>query len=173
MQVESTTKDGVAVIAPSGVIDTRSSMAFESALVQAFSAGTRRFAVDFTRVDLVTSAGIRVLVMVVHRLRGAGGIALFGLSDRVRTVFEIGGLLQQFTVKATEAEALAHLAQQAEAPAVSKESPPSRLSTLVLDLVGRDVVVRATARAAEPGSESPLTATVKAALDQWTPPSTS
>ncbi len=164
----------MAVIAPTGVIDTRSSMAFESALVQAFTAGTRRFAVDFTRVDLVTSAGIRVLVMMVHRLRGAGGIVLFGLSDRVRTVFEIGGLLQQFTLKTNEAEALAHLAQQADAPApaASRESRPSRLSTLVFDLVGRDVVLRATTPAAAPDAASPVAEAVKAALDQWTPPST-
>ena len=98
MQVGSTEKSGVTIVTPSGVIDTRTAMAFESVMVQAFTAGTRSFAVDFTRVDLITSAGIRVLVMMVHRLRGTGALVLFGLNDRVRTVLEIGGLLQNRSV---------------------------------------------------------------------------
>ena len=168
MQVSSTTKEGVAVVAPAGVIDTRTAMAFESTLVQAFSTGTRSFAIDFTRVDLITSAGIRVLVMMGHRLRGAGGLVLFGMSDRVRTVFEIGGLLQQFVIAATESEAVALLAKADPVSRAPEKARSSRLASAVLDLVNRDLVVlRAPTRPA--GEVSPLASAVAAVLARWSP----
>ncbi|MFO7301491.1 MAG: STAS domain-containing protein [Acidobacteriota bacterium] len=165
MQVESTVKDGVAVVMPSGVIDTRTAVAFESTLVRAFADGTRSFAIDFSRVDLITSAGIRVLVMMVHRLRGTGGLALFGMNDRVRTVFEIGGLLQQFRVAANEAEALALLARPVDQARPDERPRPSKIASVVLDLVSRDLVIRDLPAAG--GELSPLAKAVAGTLARW------
>ena len=135
MQIPSTTRDGVTIVAPSGVIDTRTSQAFEATMLKAFGEGARLFAVDFGRVDLITSAGIRVLVMMAHRLqRGVGGLALFGLTDRVRMVFEIGGLLQQFQIVGSEPQAIELLSKPGE-PKAAAPVQPSRLSHAVLDLV--------------------------------------
>ena len=135
MQIPSTTRDGVTIVTPAGVIDTRTAQAFEATLVQAFGGGARLFAVDFSRVDLITSAGIRVLVMMAHRLqRGVGGLVLYALTDRVRTVFEIGGLLGQFRIVSSEAQAIEQLSKAAE-PKAAASPHPSRLSSLVLDLV--------------------------------------
>lgn len=173
MQVASTTKDGICVMAPGGVIDTRTAQAFEAAMVQAFGSGTRAFAVDFGKVTLITSAGIRVLVMMTHRLqRASGGLALFGLSDRVKTVFEIGGLLQQFRIVASEAQALELLSKPKDAPA-PVAARPSRLASLVFDVVCADdalhqgLTIRASGATDAP---SALTAAVTDALGRWTPP---
>lgn len=173
MQIASTTKDGVCIVAPGGVIDTRTSQAFEAAMVQAFASGTRSFAVDFGKVTLITSAGIRVLVMMTHRLqRVSGGLALFGLTDRVKAVFEIGGLLQQFAIVGTEAQALELLSKPKDAPA-RVPVRPSRLSALLFDVVCADDALHrgVTPPAPDAGRTlSAVTDAVVAALERWSPP---
>lgn len=172
MQVASTTKNGVTIVSPTGVIDTRSAQAFEAMMVKAFGEGVRSFAVDFSRVELITSAGIRVLVMMAHRLqRGAGGLVLFALGDRVRTVFEIGGLLQQFRIVTTEQQALEALSAPKPAKA-SEKARVSRLTGLVFDTVCPDVSGQSPVPSdvADRGRPSVLTATVVDALGRWSPP---
>ena len=173
MQVASTTKGNVTVVTPTGVIDTRTAQAFESTMVQAFGSGARSFAVDFGSVTLITSAGIRVLVMMSHRLsRVTGGLVLFSLADRVRTVFEIGGLVQQFRIVDSEAQALEVLSKPVTTPAGVADAQPSRLASLVFDVVCIDAALHQglTARSQLPsGDRSPLTVAVTDALARWTP----
>lgn len=167
MQITSTSRDGITFVAPAGVIDTRGAQAFETTCVQAFNEGARSFVIDFTRVDLITSAGIRVLVMMGHRLqRGAGGLVLCGISERVRMVFEIGGLLQQFRIAAAEAQAIEMLAAQPKAQSAAKPVQ-SRLAGLVMDLLGGDPLLRSrrTTGVETSASASALTTTVVALLE--------
>lgn len=117
-------KDGTrATIAPSGLIDTRASQEFEQHVVGLFGDGVRSVIVDLSQVDLITSAGIRVLVMMGQRLqRNGGGLVLCSLSETVRGVFDVAGLLNQFRIAATRDEAakqLATLSAPAAAPAGS------------------------------------------------------
>jgi anti-anti-sigma factor len=171
MQIASTSKDGITFVSPAGLIDTRTAQAFESTMVQAYGGGARSFAIDFGRVDLITSAGIRVLVMMAHRLqRGAGGLVLFALGDRVRTVFEIGGLLQQFRIVATEQDAVAALSKPKEARA-PEQARASRLASLVFDVVCPEALQRSLGRVetAPRGALSALTAAVVDALGRWAP----
>ena len=107
-------KDGArATVSPSGLIDTRASQEFERHVVGLFNEGARFVIVDLSKVDLITSAGIRVLVMMAQRLyRTGGGLVLCALSATVRGVFDVAGLLTQFRIAATREEAAAMLAQQ-------------------------------------------------------------
>lgn len=172
MQVASTTKDGICVVAPGGVIDTRNAQAFEATMAREFGAGTRAFAVDFGKVTLITSAGIRVLVMMTHRLqRASGGLVLFALSDRVKTVFEIGGLLQQFRIVDSEAQARELLSKPKDAPA-PVAARPSRLASLVFDVVCADDALHRGLTTRVPGAtgaSSAVTAAVTDALGRWGP----
>jgi len=63
--------------------------------------------VDFTALDYISSAGLRVLLGTAKRLSGAGGAQhLCGLTETVREVFQISGFSTILAVFATEAEAL-------------------------------------------------------------------
>ncbi len=169
-QIASTTRDGIVIVTPAGVIDTRTAQAFEATMVQAFGGGSRAFAVDFTRVDLITSAGIRVLVMMTHRLsRASGGLVLFALGERVRTVFEIGGLLQQFRIVASEQQAVEMLSKpkEAKAPAPARQS---RLAGLVFDVVCAADALRQGRSKPEAAATSALATTVVDTLARWSPP---
>jgi anti-anti-sigma factor len=125
-------RDGpVATIELDGLIETRAAQQFEKEAAALLGGNVLAVVVDFTRVALITSAGIRVLFMMAQRLhRGGGGLALCCLSDRVRGVFEVAKLLQQFRVTATRQEAIAQLSAlvQTRAPA---PPPASRLTRLV------------------------------------------
>lgn len=138
-----TTIDGrVATIVIDGTIDTRAAADFEAALTQAVDGGARALVLDFQKVDLITSAGIRVLVLFTKRLAGlGGGLALCAVTPDVRRVFEIAGLASQLRMYDTRAAALAALPGAAPAP------PPkgSRVTRLVGSLLGGRGAAPATA----------------------------
>jgi stage II sporulation protein AA (anti-sigma F factor antagonist) len=148
-------KDGVrATIAPSGLIDTRAAQEFERHVVGLFSEGVRLVTVDLSKVDLITSAGIRVLVMMAQRLhRTGGGLVLCALSDTVRGVFDIAGLLAQFTIAATREDAAAMLATMQSAPP-SRAASGSKLTRFLRQLLTEDDAAPSPRRAADVVAES-------------------
>jgi anti-anti-sigma factor len=134
MTVSTSDEGGVPVLAVSGTIDTRAAPEFEAALAKALGEAGTRAIVDFTRVDLITSAGIRVLVMFAKRLhRAGGGLALCCLTPEVQRVFEISGLTAQFTIATTRADAVKMVKP---ASAAAPPSRGSRVSRLVGALLG-------------------------------------
>lgn len=134
MDIAVRSQDGVAVVAPSGVIDTRGSLAFERTLMEVLAGNTRRIVIDLQKVDLITSAGIRVLVMMGKRLGNDGSLVLSGLSPQVKSVFDIAGLTTYFGIAGSVAEAVAAVASAQ--PAVV--AGPSRVSRLAMRLLGDD-----------------------------------
>ena len=68
---------------------------------------TTRFLVfDFTKITMMTSAGIGTLVRLHTRLQGlGGGLAIYGCSSRVREIFSIVMLDKILAVHDTESEA--------------------------------------------------------------------
>lgn len=169
MEITSSSQDGVAIVEPSGVIDTRGSIVFEQSIVDLLEGGKRQFAVDFTRVELITSAGIRVLVMLAQRLSGIdGALVLFALRNDVLKVFDIAGLMSQFRVAATRDEALQHLAADPSAHGAAS-SPSSKVSRLIMRLLAGDAdadPLPGAARAAAGGAKSQLTVEVASLLSK-------
>lgn len=99
MQIEQARLEGALVVAPTGRIDSTTADAFESFLLGVVSAGERRLVVDFAAVDYISSAGLRVMLLVAKRLRDAKGrVALCSLGDPVRQVFELAGFLPLFVI---------------------------------------------------------------------------
>jgi anti-sigma B factor antagonist len=69
--------------------------------------GQVKLVVDFSTLNYISSAGLRVLLATAKKLKGLGGqLRMFGLNDTVQEVFEISGFSTIFSVFATEAEAL-------------------------------------------------------------------
>lgn len=155
-----TSRDGDLVTAVlAGAIDMRAAGDFEKALLKAIEEGGRRVVIDFARVDLLTSAGIRVLVTLSRRLQGTGGaVVLCALGPAVQRVFDISGLAKQFRIAATRGDAVAALGSQAAAP---KRPQSSRLSQVVGSLLGgRGEGTKATARRSGARSTSRLSSQV-------------
>ena len=117
----------VVVLEVAGDLDSRTAHEFEKRIVDLLGEGSRRFAIDFRKVDQLTSAGLRVLVMLANRLAGIDGrLALAAPNDHVRQVLEISGLTGYFHVTASREEAIVQL---------SSVATPSRVSVLAMKLL--------------------------------------
>jgi len=111
MTIEEVRQRGAVVVAPVGRIDSTTSDRLEQHLVALAGAGERRVVVDFGGVEYISSAGLRVLLLLAKQMRAdKGSLALCGLGDRVRQVFELAGFLPLFRIAATRGAALDQIA---------------------------------------------------------------
>ena len=102
MRLETQTIDGVLVLHPVGRLDSTSSPELERVLTENLEAGTKRLLFDFGDLDYISSAGLRVVLLAGKRLRAVQGkMALVGMRDVVREVFEMSGCLSLFAVAET------------------------------------------------------------------------
>lgn len=99
MQIAEVRVDGVVAVAPAGRIDTTTAPLLDQHLVALLGGGHRRLVVDLSGVDYISSAGLRVLLLLARRVQEARGrLALCGLGDAVRQVFQLAGFLPLFIV---------------------------------------------------------------------------
>lgn len=99
--------DGVSAFRVQGRLDSNTSPEFEKRLFDAMANGARRFIVDFTDLDYISSAGLRVILKATKALkREEGRIVLCGMQDYVKEVFEIAGFDSFLPIAPNFAEAL-------------------------------------------------------------------
>lgn len=107
MFVHHETRGPSEIFRPAGRLDSATSGDLESLLLERLELGCNTVVLDFSDLDYISSAGLRVVLMVGKRLRGAGGrLALASLRDSVRDLFEMSGFLSLFPVLSTVDEAL-------------------------------------------------------------------
>jgi anti-anti-sigma factor len=107
MQISTRTSNDVHIVAITGSLDSTTAPEAQKSLAAVLS-GAKKVGLDFTGLDYISSAGLRVLLGVAKQLRASGGkLAMFGLNQSVREVFEISGFASILPIHATEAEALA------------------------------------------------------------------
>ena len=67
--------------------------------------------IDLAGTQYISSAGLRVLLLLAKKLRAArGDLVLCALGPTVRQVFELAGFLSIFRVEPSRTQALARLA---------------------------------------------------------------
>ncbi len=109
MDITTRTQNGVTLVAFAGKLDSNTSPQAQQALDAILAGGARKMVVDFTALDYISSAGLRVLLGAAKRLSAGGGggaLRLFGLNETIREVFDISGFSTILAVFATEADAL-------------------------------------------------------------------
>ena len=86
------------------------SRGLQSAVDEAIGGGTARIIFDMRDVTLMTSAGLRVVVMTAKQATAAKGkLAIFGVQPAVEEVFEISGVNKFIPIASDEADARAKL----------------------------------------------------------------
>jgi anti-anti-sigma factor len=113
MEIVEEREGDVLVLAPVGRLDTTTSRDFEKRLLELVNGGNVHYVIDFVRLDYVSSAGLRVLVMLGKRLPGlSGSLVLSSLSPQVREVFDIAGFTRIFNIVPDRKQALAETERQ-------------------------------------------------------------
>ncbi|WP_334174960.1 STAS domain-containing protein [Pseudoxanthobacter sp.] len=103
--------DSVLVASLTGRLDSTTAKELETALLERIAAGETRLVLDFARLDYISSAGLRVVLLAGKRTSAAGGrTALSGLGTSIRAVFEISGFIAIFPVSDTVAGGVAAVA---------------------------------------------------------------
>ena len=85
-------------LAITGRLDTNSSPKLEAELRQSVDGVTELF-FDFSEVEYISSAGLRVLLAAQKVMNRQGSMKLIGVSDEVMEVFEITGFADMLTIQ--------------------------------------------------------------------------
>ena len=106
MQISTRSSNDIHIVAVIGSLDSTTSPEAQKSL-DAVVAGAKKVLLDFSQLDYISSAGLRVLLGAAKQLRASGGkLGMFGLNQSVREVFEISGFSSILSIYPSEAEAL-------------------------------------------------------------------
>lgn len=123
----------VRIFGLTGRLDSDTAADLELAAQDLIDAGARDFVVDLSGVGYVSSAGLRVLLMIGKSIDGKGSLRLCGLNATVRQVFDVAGFTQLFVIGADRAAVL----PRNKAKASSAESTPAEsLAAVARRLLG-------------------------------------
>lgn len=107
MEISTRTSNDTHIVAIVGNMDSTTSSEAQKALDGVLAVASK-VALDFTKLDYISSAGLRVVLGAAKTLLASGGsLGIFGLNPSVREVFEISGFSTILAVYPSEAEALA------------------------------------------------------------------
>lgn len=114
MKVAKRQVDGVAVVALSGALDSGSAAEIQNRLAQLLPE-YESLVLDFAKVTCVSSASLRMLVLIYRQARAVGHtVAVVGLSPEVRNVLDATGFLHFFIVAETVADGVAAVRERVD-----------------------------------------------------------
>ena len=97
---------------PEGRLDSTNAREFKALALGHIEGGEKGIIVDFSNLDYISSAGIRVVEIASRTLEKSGGrFTLCAMSDSVSRVFHITGFDRIIAVVDTLEQALARAAQ--------------------------------------------------------------
>jgi len=98
----------VLIVRMTGRLDSSTAQPAEENFAQMLGSGTARLAIDMSRLEYISSAGLRVLLVVAKKVQQAKGkMVLFGLVPNVREVFSVSGFDKIFTIQSDADAAIA------------------------------------------------------------------
>ena len=112
MEIHQFEDHGALVVVPVGRLDSTTSPKFDQHLAALAASGERGLVIDFGDVEYISSAGLRVLLLLARHMRDQKGrLALCALGDRVRQVFELAGFVPLFQIRESRADAVREVAR--------------------------------------------------------------
>jgi len=110
MDITEERRGGTVLLTVNGRLDSITSVALEKKLQMLVNGDVKHFVLNFSALNYISSAGLRVLLMVAKELKPTGGmLALCGLPDHIRKVFDLAGFSPLFLIHDSEEAALRHL----------------------------------------------------------------
>lgn len=98
------------LLALEGDVDLSTSPQLRKEILESVGAGRPSLIVDLKGVTYMDSSGLATLVEALQLTRkGGGGLALFGLNERIRRIFELARLTNVFDIHEDEAAATSFL----------------------------------------------------------------
>ncbi|MBD2867598.1 STAS domain-containing protein [Paenibacillus arenilitoris] len=107
MNIQAMERNGVTIIPLEGRLDGSNAAVAEQAFLQLLAEGKQRFVFDFSGLQYISSAGLRVILVAAKKLRATKGrMICAGLGEQVYDVFEMSGFTTILEMAATVEEAV-------------------------------------------------------------------
>jgi anti-anti-sigma factor len=95
------------VLRPTGRLDGSSAPAFEKTVLDRLEGRPTRLVLDLAGLEYVSSAGLRTILLAAKRAKSLGSaLAVCGLRDHIREVFDLSGFGTVVAIHPTVEEAL-------------------------------------------------------------------
>ncbi len=92
MKLTETKQSDIVIFRIQGRLDSNTSTAFEDKIFSAIKAGAKKVLLDFSDLEYISSAGLRIILKATKDLkRTEGHLVLCAMQDYVKEVFEISG----------------------------------------------------------------------------------
>ncbi len=99
MEIKDALEDDVIIIQPAGRLDSASSPEFEQFL-RTKTADQNRLIIDLSKLDYISSAGLRVILAGAKHSKSANGrMLLCGMKGVIHQIFEVSGFLKILEVE--------------------------------------------------------------------------
>jgi len=98
MKVEIMNIGDIKVLSVDGRIDANTAQDLQDAVLDT-AQGSPKLLLDLSKVDYMSSAGLRVMLLLHREIQDNNGrVVLVGLQDRIRDAMEMTGFLKHFAV---------------------------------------------------------------------------
>jgi anti-anti-sigma factor len=106
MEITNLKENGVLLIIPEGRIDMTTASDFQTKAME-LSAGEQKVALDFSKVNYISSAGLRsVLVLAKEMNKKKGDLQIYSMNDSIRDIFDMAGFSSIIKIVKTKEEVI-------------------------------------------------------------------
>ncbi|MDQ1265494.1 MAG: hypothetical protein QG635_645 [Bacteroidota bacterium] len=99
MEIIQINKGDALILAIKGRLDAVTSAELESSAIALIDSGNKKLILDFSNLDYISSAGLRVLLLIAKKMKSSGGsVALASMKEFIKEVFEISGFISIFQI---------------------------------------------------------------------------
>jgi anti-anti-sigma factor len=107
MEINELKTDSCVVVSVVGRLDTTNYTILEKKLMDMIDAQQDRILVECSRMDYISSSGLRILLMALKKTNAVKGkFALCNLQENIHEIFEISGFTSIFEIHPSKEEAL-------------------------------------------------------------------
>lgn len=107
ISVRTTDDKAVTTVGLKGRLDVKTSKSLEDQLLQLVGDGSRRLVMDLSELAYISSAGLRVFILVAKRLKQVDGrVVVCALPRPIQDIFEVAGFSTLFSIYPTRDAAI-------------------------------------------------------------------
>ncbi|MGE5537581.1 MAG: STAS domain-containing protein [Solirubrobacterales bacterium] len=87
-----------AVLIPVARVDSATAKAFEGKVLQVVNGGAAKILIDFSEMEYISSAGLRVVLVGAKMTRGGRKFLLCSMKPHIREVFDVSGFAKILSI---------------------------------------------------------------------------
>lgn len=92
-------RDGVSILNIKGRVDASVSAQIHEKIMDEIESGCSKMVIDFSDVNYISSAGLRVMIYASKALsKNSGSFSICSLSKNIEKIFEVSGLSTLFSI---------------------------------------------------------------------------